>query len=128
TVAAHHDRGHGLAPLRVGPADHRDLGDLGVPVEHLLDLGGVHVLPARDDHVFLAVDDPVIALVVTGGQIAGEEPTADNRLGGGGGAVPVADEHVRPADRQLPDLTGGHGRSPIVDHTQVDVHHRFADR
>src|SRR5689334_2633040 len=48
----------GLAPPLVGHADDRGLGHVGMLVEHVLDLGGVHVLAAADVHVLDPVDDP----------------------------------------------------------------------
>jgi len=44
-----------------------------------LDLGRIHVLPAADDHVLLAVDEPEIALLVESGQIAAVKPIAGER-------------------------------------------------
>ena len=47
-----HHHGHdGLAPLLVGYADDRHLGDCGVFVEDVLDLGRIDVDTARDEHV-----------------------------------------------------------------------------
>jgi len=38
-------------------ADHRDVGDRRMTGQDVLDLGAVDVLPTRDDHIRLAVDD-----------------------------------------------------------------------
>ena len=51
------ERGHQLAPLLVGDADHGDLGDVGVLEDRVLDLDRRHVLAAGDDDVLLAVGD-----------------------------------------------------------------------
>ena len=63
-----------LAELVVGQAHDRGLHDVGVLVEHLLDLARVDVEAAADDHLLLAVDDEEIAVVVDPGQIAGVKP------------------------------------------------------
>ncbi len=66
-----HDEGaHALAPLGIVDADDRDLGHLGVRLEHGLDLGGVHVHAAGDDHVALAALDEEAAVAVAPREIA----------------------------------------------------------
>jgi len=50
-VPGHDDGGHHLAPLVVGPADHRDLADSGMGLDEPLDRLGPDVLAARDDHL-----------------------------------------------------------------------------
>src|SRR4051812_5778381 len=53
-----------LAEVRVLDAHDRGIRDLRVLREQLLDLAGIHVLPARDDHVVLAgVDEQASALI-----------------------------------------------------------------
>jgi hypothetical protein len=75
------------APLLVPGADHGDVRDRRVSGQHVLDLGAVDVLPARDDHVLLAVDDVQEAFVVGADQVAGVEPAAGERVLGGGRIV-----------------------------------------
>ena len=48
---------HPLAEVRVGSADRGDVGDLGAPPQHGLDLGRVHVLAAADDQVVGSAPD-----------------------------------------------------------------------
>jgi len=52
--------------------------------QDVLDLGAVDVLPAGDDHVFLAVDDVQETLVVGAYQVAGVEPAPGEGLLRGG--------------------------------------------
>src|SRR5205085_2300701 len=59
-----HDRMHALAPLLVGDPEHGNVEHLWMRVEHGLDLRGVDVDAAGDDHVLLAVADVHVALVV----------------------------------------------------------------
>ena len=66
-----------LAPPLVGMADDGGLEDVGVFVEHALDLGGGDVLPAGDDHVLLAVLDVEEAVLVEPADVAGPEPAVD---------------------------------------------------
>src|SRR5699024_11940994 len=58
-------------------------GDLGVGVVELLDLLGVDVLAAPDDHVLQAPGDLVVAVLVHAGQVPCVEPAVG--LDGGGG-------------------------------------------
>src|SRR5207237_795058 len=78
-------------------------------------LGAVDVLAAGDDHVLLAVDDPDIALVVLADQVAGVEPTAFERLGGGLRVVPVAGHQRRRPVDDLADLADGYIGHVLVD-------------
>src|SRR4051812_36481881 len=52
-----------LAVRLVRDADDRDHGDGRVLHEHLLELAGVHVEAAADDHVLGAIDDVVVAVL-----------------------------------------------------------------
>ena len=61
---------HDLAPLLGRDPEHRDVIDLGVLLQRRLDLGGVDVHAAGDDHVGLAVADVQVALVVPVGDVA----------------------------------------------------------
>src|SRR5581483_10448543 len=104
------DPGHELlAVLDVGHADHLHVAHVGVGVEELLDLPGVDVLPAPDDHVLDAADDVDVAVLVHRGQVAGVHPAAlVDGLGRALGVVPVARHHgVAPG--------AGHARRPPGD-------------
>ena len=73
-----------------------------------LDVRGKHVLPARDDHVFLAIHERQKAVRVDFADIAGPEPARavrmrPGRLDVGVVVVMVAGHHVR---RGTDDLTG----------------------
>src|SRR2546425_12278963 len=48
-------------------------------IEHLLHLAGVHIEPATDDEIFLAVDDVVVALRVGSCHVSRLEPTVHER-------------------------------------------------
>ena len=63
-----------LAHARVGHADHRDLRDVGMLEDRVLDLGRVHVEPADDEHVLLAVGDLEVAALVHHADVAGVQP------------------------------------------------------
>ncbi len=59
--------GDGLAPLGVGAAEDRRLGDGGMREQGCLDLARHHVLTARDDRVDLAAEhDQPPAIVESG--------------------------------------------------------------
>src|SRR5439155_11830228 len=104
------DPGHDLfAVTLVGHADDLDIGDVGVGVEELLDLAGIHVLAAPDDHVLDAPDDVDVALGIHGGEVARvHPPVLVDGLSRAFGIVPVADHHRVAAGEQLARLTPGH--------------------
>ena len=80
-----------LAVARIGQAEGLDVGDGGMRVEKLLDLAGINVLAAADDHVLQPPDDVAVALRVDGREIAGmHEPGLVDGSGGCAGVVPVA--------------------------------------
>ena len=54
---AHDERDRHLAPIVVGDAEHRDVGDLRVAVEHVLDFLGRDVLALAHDDVLDAAGD-----------------------------------------------------------------------
>ena len=87
--AEHDDRVHRLAPLLRRDADHRDLRDRRVRRDRVLDLDGVHVLAAGDDHVLHPVDEEQVAVGVEVAGVAGVVPAAAERVGGRLGLVPV---------------------------------------
>ena len=66
------ERDAGLAPALVRDADDRGLEHRRVVVEDVLDLGRIDVLAARDDQLLDPAHDPVEALVVALGDVAGQ--------------------------------------------------------
>ena len=101
-VGRHDHANHGLAPSLIGLADHRRSGHGRVAAQRVLDLAGGHVLAARDDDVLLPIDDVEHPVLVESADIAGVQPSVDDRLGRQVGPVPVAGHHLRAADENLP--------------------------
>ena len=100
-----HDGAADLAPARVGHGDDARLGDAAELRQRQLDLGGIDVLAAGDEHVLLAIDDVVVALVVAAHEIAGVEPArAAEGLAGGIGVAEVAERDHRAAQGELARL------------------------
>ena len=122
------DRGHGLDPVAGGDPEDGALGDGRVLVEHLLDLAAGHVLPARLDHVLLAVDDRDVALLVEGAEVARVEPAAREALGRLPGVAPVAERGVRAAVDELAQLARGDVATLVVDDARLDQERRPAGR
>ena len=100
-----------------------------------LDLGRIDILAARDVHVPRAPDEREEALVVARGDVAGAQPVAAQRRGGGVGLVPVAEHRDRTAHGDLAGLAD-RGVTPVLDrpvdrrlrhHAQLGVEHRPAD-
>src|SRR5664280_3793273 len=71
------DRFDLLAPVVVGHAEDGHVADLGKAQQGALDLGGVDIGPARDDHVDLAVAEEQVAVLVDQADIADGEELAD---------------------------------------------------
>ena len=119
-----------MSPAVIRQADHHHGGDGRAPGEHGLDLVRVEVLPARVDHVVDAAADPQVAVVVLGGQVAGEVPAVADRAGVGVRAVPVAGERLRAGHRHrdLPLCSPrDHGRGvERVDQADLREHARAA--
>ena len=114
-----HDRVHALAPFVVGDAEHRDVEDRGVLVDHRLDLGRVDVDPAGDDHVLLAVADVEVALVVEVRDVADRLPLRAV-LGELLVGVVVAVHRERRADEQLAPLARGRVGAVVAHDAHLD--------
>src|ERR1700684_4503866 len=124
---AHGDEGgDGLAPFIVGNADDRDGGHAGAGGDHVLDLARVHVERARDDDVFLPVDQVEEALLVADGEIAGVQPATFERRGGQLGLVAVAGHYYPGAQAYLTDFPVRHGRPVLAKDLGPDAGHRAA--
>ena len=79
-------------------ADHDRVGDIGAELQQVLDRRRRDILAAGgDDDVLHPVGDAQIA-VIERAAIAGVQPAVFQRLGGLVGHLPVAREHVRPAN------------------------------
>src|SRR5699024_3025283 len=124
----HQDRHRDLAPLLVGPADHRDLDDVRMAGDRVLDLRAVDVLAAGDEHVLLTVHHVDEALGVHADQVPGVEPAAFERLGGLVRLVPVARHHGGPPVHDLPDFARGDGFAEAVDDARADRRDDLAHR
>ena len=83
-----------LTPVRIGPANDRDLGDARYAIDDVLDFARVHVDTAGDDHVLLAIDDVVTSVLVAPSQIADSYPAIDDRFRGFARAPPVTVEQI----------------------------------
>ena len=90
-----------LAPLLVGDTDDRGVEHGVVGEQRLLHLDGRDVLPAGDDDVLGPVAQLDVAVGVHHAEIAGVEPAARERLGGGLGVAVVALHHVVAAHDDL---------------------------
>ncbi len=125
---ADHVGDHHLAPLGVGPADHRHLLDRRVALQHLLDLARVDVAAAGDDQVPGAVEQGEIPVLVEAADVAGVEPAAPHGGRGRLGVLPVA-EHDRVAPNgHLADFAGRLFLARGIDDAQRHVAEGPADR
>ena len=74
TVPQHHEGDDSLSRALVRNADHRRIGDGGIPVEQVLHLDHGDVLGVPDDDVLDAARDADISRRVDGAEVAGMEP------------------------------------------------------
>ena len=112
----------------MGDAGDGGLLDLRVLHEHRLDVAGVDVVAAPDDHVLLATDDIQVAVLVEAGEVAGVEPTVAPRLGRRFRVVEVLPLLARIGHQQFADLAGGQIAAVVVGNAKGDRRNGFADR
>src|ERR1700757_1653428 len=93
-----------LAELVVRDPQDGDLAHCRMLVKDFLDLARIHVVPAPDDHVLLAVDDEEVAVRIDPRDVAGVKPAVADRLPGRVAAPPVALHDVVALDDDLADL------------------------
>ena len=117
------DRGvQALAPCVVRHAEHRDVLHARMAVEHILDLRGIDVDAAGDDHVAHPIADVHEALVVHPCDVAHREPVAALglarrlRL-----LVVLVEDAVVALDEELARLAALHGLPLRVEHGQLDA-------
>ena len=91
--------------------------------QELLDLAGVDVLPAADEHVLDPARDVDVAVGVHGRQVAGVHPPGDvDGFGGRVRLVPVAEHHRVAAGAELPGHPARHRRPRLrIDDLDLDV-------
>ena len=94
-VLGHDERDDHLAAVVVGDAEHGDVGDLRVRVEHVLDFLGRDVLALADDDVLDAAGDDDRAVLVEARHVAGVQPAVGGERVRVERAVDVAAHHLR---------------------------------
>ena len=128
-AAQDHERADGLAGGVVLRADHRGLGDRGVPDERVLDLGGRDVVTRHEHHVVDAAEQPVVAVVVALGAVAGEVAVAEAGPVGllvALGVAPDAAQHRRPraGEHEIAATGDLHRLTGVVDDVGGDAGER----
>ena len=111
---------HLFTEVGVGHTDHRRFGDPVDGVEDGLDLLGVDVFAAGDDHVARSALQGDATVVRHGGDVAGQEPSV--RGVGGGGCVwstPVFPHDLGTAHGQHADVVAREFL-PVVDDSGLD--------
>ena len=107
---AHHERADVLAEHLVRHADDRGLLHVGVLEDHGLDVGGVDVVAAADDHVLDAARDVDEAVGVEVREVAGAQPAVGGpRRRGRAVVLVVLAPLARQAHEQLADLESARG-------------------
>src|SRR6202451_2962026 len=111
------------SPLVVGHPDHRDLLDLGMRDEHVLDLGRGDVLAAADDRVVGAAGDEQVAVGVEPALVPGVEPALVVEHGPGS---EVLAGHLAAAYPELPGLSSRKDRARLAPDLALDTWHEPA--
>ncbi len=119
------ERDRHLAELVVRASDDGGLGDLRAVRQHGLDIGGIDVAAADDDHLLDAAGDHEHALVIEDARVARAKPAVVvKRLRGRVRVAPVLGHDARPLHEDLPLLPVRHGRAAGV----RDAHPAVRDR
>ena len=106
-TARDHAGDHFLTPVRMPPPDHRDLGDVAVALQHLLDLTRINVAAAADDEILRAILERQETVAVEASDVSRMQPSAGQRRCGCFRIHPVALHHGGSADENLADLAEG---------------------
>src|SRR3984893_17791268 len=124
-----HDKGHDLlAPLAMRAPHHRNLDEVGMAQQYLLDLARIDVAAAADDHVLRAVAQGQKAGFVKAAEIAGMQPAAAQCLVRRFRVLPIAFHHAIALRDDLTDLAGRQLAVAIVDDLDEDPGARHAAR
>ena len=100
-----------------------------VLIQNFLDLSGIHILAAADEHILLAVNDIEITFVIVIGDIASMKVSAlINSLCGCLWIIEIARTIRRPFEDQLPRFIRTEESVPVTDDLRVHEEVRSANR
>src|SRR5580704_4003457 len=97
-----------LSPLLVRDANCSHILHLGMSAKNLLHFGWIDILPAADNHITLAVDEIIVAVLVPTGQVADRAIRASKCLSGLLRQPPVALKRVWGTRIEFTDFTLDH--------------------
>ena len=123
----HDERDRYLAEDGIGLAHDRDFEDSGQAADRVLDLLGVEVLSAPDDHVFDPVDEGQIAVLVEPAHVSGPQPAVDDGLSGRLRIAEIARHHDVAGDEDLAARTGRYVLKVLIDDPYPLAGQRLAD-
>src|SRR4029077_2985445 len=109
-----------FAPFGVRPPNDRDLYEVGMAQQHLLDLARIDVAATADDHVLGPVAQRQKPVLVKAAEIAGVQPAAAQGLGTGRRVLPVALHDAVAAGDDLADFAGREFAVALVDDFDED--------
>ena len=112
----------------MGDTEHGHLEDRGMGGDGVLDVGGVDVVAAADDHVLAAAHDVEVAVRVEPAEVAGHQPAVHPGPGRGLGVAVVLAGPARDPHAHLADLAGRHRRTVVVDADDLGRGQRLAHR
>src|SRR6266850_7914411 len=116
----HHARRDDLSPPGVRYAEDRRLANRRMLADDRLDLAGVDILPARNDHVLHAIEDVEISLGILIADVSGPKQAVPERPARLVHVVPVAAHDIRAPSHQFTGMAGLDVLSCIVDDPQID--------
>src|SRR5262249_29159864 len=131
--AAHAERHRRFAPLLARNADDGDVDDVGMLEQQHLDVGGIDVEAARDDHVLLAVeqdDEPVLVDAAHVARLEEQPPVlvVPQELARLVGLLVVALHHDLRPPGQLADLAARQRPALLVEHDDLAAEAGLAHR
>jgi len=118
----------GFTRARMRLTDHRDILDVSVTAQGVLDFARKDIETRHDDDVLRAVDQRQPSVGVGDGDVAGLQPTVDQHRVRGRGVVPITREHVRTAHDELTRVAFEDRIAVAVDEPDLHARERRPDR
>src|ERR1700730_14442539 len=120
-VIQHHGRSDALAPLRIGHADNRTIGDRRMFAQDFLNLQGGYFVSPRLEDVDTRPAKNAIDTVLDDGSIASAKPSIAEGIACCLGLAPVFRKHARTADFDLARCSRGNRLAVVSNQLSLDA-------